>query len=429
MTSTTGNNEPEHIAVDINEETEEVRMMEEDNTDRQGVFVQELVSPTARINTGSQDYYTDFLQRAVQDTCRWAYGTVMVEVWVLNEERTHLERPPNGWWIDPVFHVSAHTGDSECSLCRLIDSSRPNYMEPAPLPPGVGLPGVLWAEAQRGNPGNQSKISRRMMMASSRPTSSSRRWGNASSRQGMKSGEFLVDRVGPNRQEEDTVVDTVAPHRLVSWRDVKALADDPDQPWNPRLKFLAECNLGWAAGIPFDMVHSQGIVVYMARAGTDFEKLSNQVNEQYLTQATLLIGAAYSLDKPRQAVEMARKAELKFAVQRLRKRIKSNIAFKKDHGGHVVEAVIIQTDEAAKPIDFDPSNRSSTCTKVVDFSIAKIKANAKKFLGGNVQAPPPMNWEQTAWTFFGAFTTLLVLTNINRELVKAYGKSHAIILG
>jgi len=69
-------------------------------------------------------------------------------------------------------------------------------------------------------------------------------------------------------------------HRLplkkskIVWRDIKALADDPDHPWNPRLQHLASgMDLGWAAAVPIrNNGEKQGIVIYMARAGVDLGK-------------------------------------------------------------------------------------------------------------------------------------------------------------
>jgi hypothetical protein len=38
----------------------------------------------------------------------------------------------------------------------------------------------------------------------------------------------------------------------VIWRDIAAIVDNPDQPFNPRIKYLLEdCGLGWAAGVSY----------------------------------------------------------------------------------------------------------------------------------------------------------------------------------
>ena len=55
------------------------------------------------------------MHRAIQDAGRWAYGTVLIEVWVLNDDRTQLIRPPGGFWLDPVFYsaVAIHEGGND----------------------------------------------------------------------------------------------------------------------------------------------------------------------------------------------------------------------------------------------------------------------------------------------------------------------------
>jgi hypothetical protein len=42
-------------------------------------------------------YDNEFFHRVIEDAGRWAFGVIFVEVWVLNETRTHLFRPENGW--------------------------------------------------------------------------------------------------------------------------------------------------------------------------------------------------------------------------------------------------------------------------------------------------------------------------------------------
>jgi hypothetical protein len=107
-----------------------------------------LVPPT---NLPKSDYDTEFFEHVVADSGRWAYGVVMVEVWVMNKHRTHLERPEGGLWIDPV--VRDYGQENNTKFQRLMDPTLDDYFPPIPKAPGVGIPGVLWAEQQgaRGN--------------------------------------------------------------------------------------------------------------------------------------------------------------------------------------------------------------------------------------------------------------------------------------
>lgn len=104
---------------------------------------------------GHDDYDDDLLRRAVADAGRWAYGTVLVEVWVM--KKMSLVRPTCGWWLDSAYHTQP-CDKLTCQICRLTDSSRPDYEPPAALIPGVGLPGVLWAELVATNRGNNRII-------------------------------------------------------------------------------------------------------------------------------------------------------------------------------------------------------------------------------------------------------------------------------
>jgi hypothetical protein len=97
----------------------------------------------------TSDYDTEFLERIVADAGRWAYGVVLVEVWVMNEHRTQLERPPGGFWVDPV--ARDYGQDNNLKFQRLIDPTCADYFPPLPQAPGVGIPGALWSQATRGN--------------------------------------------------------------------------------------------------------------------------------------------------------------------------------------------------------------------------------------------------------------------------------------
>jgi hypothetical protein len=376
----------DHVVVDIKEELPELRPKVSDVRD-------------IRASVLSQSQYeNDFLHRVVEDAGRWAFGTVLVELWVLNENRTHLERPDNGWWLDPIYHACGEG----CKLCRLVDASREDYVAPAPLAPGVGLTGALWAEAQQGKPAKR-RVSQSMRSA-----------------QSMRSGRNTDLFAGG---DEPSSINTI------KWREVNALAEDPDQPWSPRLKFLADCGLGWAAGVPFDTGRQTGIVVYMARHQADFRKLSDPVNEAYLAHATHLIGAAYSLLGPRRAAENARNAELRMTVARVRNIIKVCAALGKPLDVFVEEHANKHQVAVAASMMMDDTKAENRCADISRFVQNKVQVTARKCLGANVKAPPPFTWEQTAWTFFGAFATLLILTNINVELVEAYGSEYSIVLG
>ena len=167
----------------------------------------------------------DLLRHVMSSVGLAAAGVVYIQLWVLNEHRNLLVQPSAGAWLDPVFHscpcqqqrrsaisISGYgstedrsTPDEEsqqttCQLCRIIDKKHHEYIPPEPLPIGVGLAGILWAEA------------------------------------------------------------TSSHH--ITWRNLEQLANDPHQPYSPRLQHLANnCGFGMAAAVPFNVLGEEGIIV------------------------------------------------------------------------------------------------------------------------------------------------------------------------
>jgi hypothetical protein len=384
------NASPDHVAVDI----PDVPIKEHSPRTR-----------NSEIAAQHDEYENEFFHRVVENAGRWAFGVILVEVWVLNEAKTHLFRPENGWWIDPYARDCGGNSLFEC----LIDPTQPDYIEPAPLAPGVGLSGVLWAEAQGGNAANRDQPT--LIGAATR---------------------MMSNRSLPPSEGYDTISNqNDLLEQNVKWREVKPLSDDPDQPYNLRLKYLAEIGLGWAAGVPFKVGENQGIVVYMARESASVRKLTDSVNENYLTHSTLLIGSAYSLRVPRLAAENARRAEKHDTLKRVRNKIRA------------LKAMNMTLDELVHEESQRPNKteqqegmgadtvlvQGNTCEEGYKYVVEKVRCSVLKFFGANVKAPPGFTWQQTAWTFFGAFATLAILTNINVALIKNYGASHAIVLG
>ena len=303
-----------------------------------------------------------FFHQCVQDSGRWAYGVVMVEVWVMNEDKTHLFRPVGGLWVDPL----AHDYGSNDKFARILDPNHEGFFKALPFSPGIGLPGILWAEGREGNvavnhPYNQSPfpnaVSPRHLPNLNRGAGGSNsRNGRKNNRSLSRSGRFKrrhrrgealqfdtlkrsglydegnqaspstpnavitadnytsnksshedakhsMDKKGQYDHRRDTtdvetgdtkdgkaekgnyhhrrdkseveavdlavatssgrilpgaggrVKNAIAKNlpfnsSQVIWRDVEAIVDDPDQPFNPRIKYLLDdCGLGWAAGV------------------------------------------------------------------------------------------------------------------------------------------------------------------------------------
>lgn len=322
-------------------------------------------------------YDNHFLHGIVEDAGRWAFGVMMVELWVLQELGTHLYRPQCGWWIDEY-------ADTKDKFCRLTDSTLANYIPAEPLPPGVGLPGYLWSQSSRGNPANtQDPV------------------GRFDTRGSVLGGSRTPERFEATRSRADVIASRL------SWCEVKPLADDPDQPHNPRLQFLAEAGIGLAAGVPFNMGGTRGIVVFMARETASLTRLTSTVNEDYLQRATMVIGSAYSLRKSRLAIEKVKGKAMKDCWGRLRSKVAAINRMNKTLADVVKE-------ECEKPSPVKGENAISElakhdgggCHKIVGYFIEKVRLEARKIKGANVKAPPLFTGEQALFTFFASFITL-----------------------
>ena len=516
------------------------------------------------------DYDDDLLHRAVADAGRWAYGTVLVEVWI-HTGGTTLIRPTSGWWLDPMYPLACRQTTTGTDVSRLVDETRPDYVPPTPLVPGEGLPGVLWAELEgasygarlrhtTGTNNNNNNNSRRNF--STRRTGASggifatiqkQQHGKAqgveiselsglsSSRGGSRRGIFRglsnasrskkhghkraislplgsadvnvpsknapaqslagsasgrgqgriwngshrskdplshqgtfrgfpsagVEGHGRRHRRYTTNIEDAAliaamaeeeVHDMekpivvptVVWRDVNALANDPDQPWNPRLKLLAECNLGWAAAVPLRR-HGQtphGIVIYLARSSVDIHRLQSPTNEAYLTSAADLITSALLIRGPRHAAIEKRRAEMKRAARIIRWRLLFllRIGWKLEdimNGNNISDesktTVSVGQGRAEVPQGSPPIDsfavspiRSHLATRLIQTMYwlrTKMVTTLMKTRGGAVQAPPTFSWEQTAVTFVGVFWTIAALAWLNTHLVSKHGTDADILLG
>jgi hypothetical protein len=118
---------------------------------------------------------------------------------------------------------------------------------------------------------------------------------------------------------------TLDERRTVIWKDLNALRLDPDQPFNSRIKHVGDVGLGYGGAVSFSKTNQKGIIVFVARAGVDLEKLRAPTNETYLRSASDLIASAISLRGPRRAAQLERKKELDAALRRARIKIQAMI--------------------------------------------------------------------------------------------------------
>jgi hypothetical protein len=200
------------------------------------LLVQRVVEPS--------DHHIDLLHRTVQDACQFAYGIKMVEVWVWDASRRNCSVQ---WVVGGLTHIIInymgmvhwyeHGTTTTCTFCQLVDASRRDYIAPPMLSPGVGIPGVLWSDLRH----KDRKHKRR----------ESGPGGGGSG--GPLDANFLLQVFGNLSFNENRLDQAALVNNRIAWRDVKALADDPDQPRNHRLQVIASTDVRWTGGVPFQI--------------------------------------------------------------------------------------------------------------------------------------------------------------------------------
>jgi hypothetical protein len=392
----------DHVALDVEEVTEDSKLERKVSQEKK-----ERRSGRTAQGKSSDPFDNNLLHQAVADGGRWAYGVIVVEVWVLNDDLTQLCRPESGWWIDPVFHSDC---GKHCKVCRLTNPKREGYLNPEPLFPGEGLPGVLWSDSRRVNTLN----------------------GFGSDSSSMRRGNFWTTSFDGRKNKPPQgptlfQVDTTASVDTVAWREIKTIAEDPDQPWNPRLQLLGEIGLGWAAAVPFNCHGQKGIVVYMAREHVNMSRLRSSSNELYLKAATSLIGAAYAFRQPRLAMQNDREDQLASVMRRVRDKI-----IKLHRSGHTLKDLVKENQGRKGSKRFSTimeSKKFEQCKTGIKFASKKITAAVIKSKGAGLQPPPAFSWEQSVWTFAGCFITLLMVCRLNTYIIDVHGSDFTIVLG
>jgi hypothetical protein len=222
----------------------------------------------------------------------------------------------------------------------------------------------------------------------------------------------------------------------MAYSEVKSIANDPDQPWNPRLQLLASIGLGWVAGVPFYKSGGvEGLILYMAREGVDPARLHSPTNEEYLIAAADMIGAAFALRNPRAAVVMQRREELRDTMRRVRNKLLYILKM----GMTLEDLVKYEEDKKIQQDDDDDDDSISKSEKsmsnydplrsLVRHTKNRLVATARKSKGSSVQPPPPFSWRQTMVTFVGCFITMIILTRLNYFLAQTRGPDYTIVLG
>ncbi|KAI2497732.1 hypothetical protein MHU86_16774 [Fragilaria crotonensis] len=377
--------------------------------------------------------HQDLLNRTLQDAGQFAYGTKMVELWVWDASLSKLFRPEGGWWIDPYWHRHNAEEAHSCPFCQLVDKSHHDYIAPPMFSPGVGIPGVLWSDLGNDTGRATTPLQRRGQPTSSSPGESGAMDANFMLRVlGNRSYNVhrnaLTSYLTAAHQQQQHIAASGKDHLRIAWRDVKALAEDPDQPRSHRLQAIASTDLRWTSGVPFRIKGQEGVVVYYARAEVNLDKLQDKTNTDYLIHAADFIGSAWSLRLPRAALMIRRHDEIARNFRRLRRALIMLV-----RAGVALDDLVASVDSTDNSSRRTTSLQGTPCasTEATRCDIllrTKFHNKAKQFLvklrGGGTLAPPPASWKQSTLTAVGVLLTLLTLSVLSRAFSASFGTAY-----
>lgn len=325
-------------------------------------------------------------------------GIVAVEPWIMNDKKTSLLRPDGAFWRDPHYVPPRNMDRGTCleSLKLLEDL----ISHPQSTQPGLGIAGKLWAEKslqtwkhnlRASNPDILQTSFRGKMNNSvykmSSSFSSSFRSSILHRSLFMKSDDELLS------TSQDTLV----------WRDLYFMSEDPDHIPDNRIKLFLDSGIGQVAGVPFNLPCSQGIILYFAKSNTDPTVLNDKRNVEFLKTSSVFIGATLAWNETMIPSIEAKKESTEMDISRF--------FFRKDETSRydIEENISSSTQEKC----VDESTRKSIKVfqneKKRIFIVRKLIMVKDKLTDFNhsAQPPPPMSNLECAWTFFGAFATIL----------------------
>lgn len=369
-------------------------------------------------NTNEEDLdaYYDLLAITLENTGRWAFGVNAIEVWLYNPDINRLVAADGSWWRDMVNQYDVDARFQE-TISRLEDESSPDFINPVPLVPGKFMSKyhfkihTYFNTRMRTLYACNSRISILLLSYSKR---------NPITHIFTFSKKYFVTQTGTGAagilwQEEHGNSTIKSP----VWRDLRQLANDPDEQPNERLKALADA-FGLAKGFYFhnQISNTQGIVIFYARYTCDTKKLSTISNTNYLRASADLLGSLVSWKVPRLYAINSRRGDLNDILRRVKLML---ISLSRTGW---IKNVTPQSQDDGKDDSIKHSFASFRQNPMVliknigSLFFQRVSKTVSKFKGGqNKIPPPPVNLSGTIYALFGSFVSLLLASNLN-EIIK-----------
>jgi len=347
----------------------------------------------------------NFLDCTLAQAGFYAKGCVCIEVWAFSAKKQRLDRV--SLWVDPSFQ---RHHEASPSMAKLFDEASPDYVATQELAPGVGLAGILWADLEDHQSQKAIKHSISDSMGMSRSHNATPRltfrlfgagpdtrhgWGSRHGRDFFIPNENrgLPFQMEPHDTPSSREENGTPSSRPVQWRNVDALAGNPDQAFDERLALTSEVGIKFAAAVPFHIGGHEGIVLYLKTS--KMEEHVRPTQELYLRRAADWIGSAYALQGP---------------LETWMPHVDKQVYSPKELDSTEVES---EASVVLHPIADSDDNAPINCLRQ---AANKFQESAVKWKGANVKPPPAMGWEEAGLAAIGAFTALIMVTSLSTSL-------------
>ncbi|CAB9518802.1 HPP family [Seminavis robusta] len=324
------------------------------------------------------------LQAALRDAVEQAEGLGACEVYRYRDRLGDLE------WLD-MWRTTTSGAEEE---------TEEETMKPDPVIPGTGLVGTLWSSTfhkERRKTMRGSSSGGKPDNNNSQPTKGDDDDNNNPPPEAPGSGAVTT----ADDDDDDT-----RRGKVLRWRDLASIDQDPDTWACARVKEHLELQLSRAAGIPFDCDGVKGMVVFYSLNTADKASLQSLPNTIYLTRCASYIGSIVAMTEAQHAC----------------------VAYRSQRSCQQSQSKPSDEEEAHQVAVTKEEETATTTTCVTEFTDRAL-AWYHKCWGAGLQIPPPMELQQVAWTWLGAFCGLLTLSAINEFFVHFTEGEYSLVIG
>lgn len=241
------------------------------------------------------------ITEAVLDAGSMASNIAAVEVWTLNVEKTKLECPDGGWWLNPKF---ANDHPSEALYQLLLTPST------EPTTPGKGLAGLLYKECKPPKDTTYARLpTLKQVEHLLRDGSIDPATNSASLDRRCLDVEILLQDIQKCYDSKKT---TSNKNERLKWMSMHDIVQYLDQGAEKRTILMSQCDIQYVAAVPFNFRGHKGMVLYYSH-----EKRKKK-EDIYLLRAADLIGITSAVLDPYREVREFKMKQSESHLKRFR---------------------------------------------------------------------------------------------------------------